>query len=148
MKAASPGEVIRVGAIEVRYIVEGSDTDGALAQFETTVPPNARVPAPHRHVTYDETVYGLAGTCTFIVEGSECTLTPGLVLFIRRGAVHQFINRGTDTARFLVTVTPGVLSPAFFREVGAVLGGPGTPDMKLITEIMRRHGLQAVQANA
>ena len=144
MTISSPKEVIRVGAIEIHYILEGSETDGSLALFETTVPPNTRVPAPHRHVTYDESVYGLAGTCTFIVEGSEKTLTPGLALFIPRGAMHQFINRGTDTARFLVTITPGVLSPEFFREVGAVMAAGGPPDLKRIGDIMQRHGLQAV----
>ncbi|HTO05257.1 MAG TPA: cupin domain-containing protein [Opitutus sp.] len=144
MPLSAPKEVIKVGAIEIRYILEGSETGGSLALFETTVPANTRVPAPHRHVTYDETVYGLAGTCTFIVEGSESALTPGRALFIPRGAVHQFINRGTDTVRFLVTVTPGVLSPDFFREVGAIMAAGGPPDLKRIAEIMQRHGLQAV----
>ena len=144
MNISAPKEVIRVGAIEIRYLLEGSDTNGALALFETTVPPNTRVPAPHRHVTYDETVYGLAGTCTFVVEGRECSLAPGLALFIPRGAVHQFVNRGTDTVRFLVTITPGVLSPEFFREVGAVMAAGGPPDLPRIADIMQRHGLQAV----
>ena len=144
MPPSAPKEVIKVGAIEIRYILEGSETASSLALFETTVPPSTRVPAPHRHVTYDETVYGLAGTCTFIVEGSENTLTPGQALFIPRGAVHQFINRGTDPVRFLVTVTPGVLSPDFFREVGAVMAAGGPPDLKRVAEIMQRHGLQAV----
>jgi quercetin dioxygenase-like cupin family protein len=136
--------VIRVGAIEIRYILEGSDTNGALALFETVVPPNTRVPAPHRHVTYDETVHVLNGTCTFAVEGTESSLAPGQTLFIPRGAVHQFVNRGPDTVRFLATVTPGVLSSEFFREVGAVMGAGGPPDLKRIADIMQRHGLQAV----
>ena len=79
-----------------------------------------------------------------MVEGGESALTPGLALLIPRGAVHQFINRGTDTARFLVTVTPGVLSPEFFRDVGAVMAAGGPPDSKRIVDIMPRHGLQAL----
>ena len=55
MSPINPKEVIRVGAIEIRYLLEGSETGGALALFETVVPPAVRVPAPHRHVTYDET---------------------------------------------------------------------------------------------
>jgi len=144
MNPASPKEMIRVGAIEIRYILEGSDTGGALALFETVVPPNVRVPAPHRHVTYDETVHVLTGTCTFTVEGAEFSISPSQALFIPRGAVHDFVNRGTDTVRMLVTVTPGVLSSDFFREVGAVIAAGGPPDMKRIAEIMQRHGLQAV----
>jgi hypothetical protein len=43
----------------------------------------------------------------------------------------------------LAVVTPGVLGPGFFRELGAVIadanGGP--PDRGRIGEVMRRHGL-------
>jgi quercetin dioxygenase-like cupin family protein len=95
-------------------------------------------------VTYDETVHELAGTCTFPIEGRECPLAPGDTLFIPRGAVHHFINRSTETVRFLATITPGVLSSEFFREVGAVMAAGGPPDLKRIADIMQRHGLQAV----
>ena len=117
---------------------------GSLALFETVVPPNVRVPAPHRHVTYDETVHVLEGTCTFTVEGSESSLGPGQALFIPRGAAHHFENRGAETVRMLVTVTPGVLSSEFFREAAAVMAAGGPPDLKRIAEIMERHGLQPV----
>jgi len=43
----------------------------------------------------------------------------------------------------LAVVTPGVLSPDYFRElaalVGAAAGGP--PNMTAIAAVMRRHGL-------
>lgn len=144
MKTAIPNEVIRLGQIEIRYLLEGADTNGALALFEVAVPPNARVPAPHRHVTYDETVCGLTGLCTFVVDGHELPLAPGQAIFIPRGAVHQFQNDGTDTARFLATVTPGVLSPDYFREIADVVNAGSPPDRKRISEIMQRHGLQTV----
>ena len=144
MKVAKPKEVIVIGQIEIRYLLEGSDTKGALALFEVVVPPNVRVPAPHRHVTYDETIYGLAGVCTFVVEGHEFLMGTGESIFIARGASHGFQNRGTETARFLVTVTPGVLSPDFFREVSALMRAGGPPDLKRLNEIMLRHGLEAV----
>ena len=144
MNTASPQEVIRIGQIEVRYLFEGVDTNGALALFECTIPPNVRVPAPHRHVAYEETIWEIAGTCTFIVEGRELALAPGQALFIPRGAAHQFVNRSPETVRFLATITPGVLSPDFFREVGTVVNAGGPPDLKCIGEIMVRHGLQPV----
>src|SRR4051812_49097357 len=130
MNIASPQEVIRVGQIEIRYLLEGSHTNGALALFEATIPPNARVPAPHRHVTYDETICGVAGTCTFVVEGRELALAPSQALFIPRGAVHQFVNRSAEPVRFLATITPGVLAPSFFREVGAIVNAGGPPDLQ------------------
>src|SRR5664280_3602113 len=121
MNSALPQEVIRIGQIEVRYLLEGTDTNGTLALFECTIPPNVRVPAPHRHEAYDETIWGITGTCTFVVEVRELALAPGQALFISRGAAHQFVNRGSETVRFLAAVTPGVLSPDYFREVGAVV---------------------------
>jgi hypothetical protein len=54
------------------------------------------------------------------------------------------VNRGTEAARFLATITPGSLSPDFFREVGAVVNAGGPPDLERIGEIMLRHGLQSV----
>jgi quercetin dioxygenase-like cupin family protein len=144
MEVASPKDVIVIGQIEIRYLLEGTDSKGALALFEVVVPPSVRVPAPHRHVTYDETVYGLAGFCTFVVDGHEFLMGAGESIFISRGAAHEFQNRGTEIARFLVTVTPGVLSPDFFREVRALLSAGGPPDLKRLNEIMLRHGLEAV----
>ena len=102
------------------------------------------MPAPHRHEAYDETIWGITGTCTFVVEVRELALAPGQALFIPRGAAHQFVNRGSETVRFLAAVTPGVLSPDYFREVGAVVNAGGPPDLKRIGEIMVRHGLQPV----
>jgi quercetin dioxygenase-like cupin family protein len=134
--------VIRLGQIEIRYLLEGADTGNSLALFEAVIPPDCRVPIPHSHVAYDETICELDGTCTFIVEGREVALAPGEALFIPRGAVHQFVNRGTETVRFLATVTPGILSSDYFREIAAVVNGGGPPDLKLIGEIMHRHGLK------
>jgi quercetin dioxygenase-like cupin family protein len=143
VESTIPKEVIVLGQIEIRYLLEGSDTKGALAQFEVVVPPDVRVPAPRRHVTYDETIYGLAGTCTFVVEGREFPTGVGESIFIPRGAAHYFQNRGMETARFLATVTPGVLSLDYFREIRALMSAGGPPDLKRLSEIMLRHGLEA-----
>ena len=42
MNIASPQEVIRIGQLEIRYLLEGADTHGALAVFKATLPPNFR----------------------------------------------------------------------------------------------------------
>lgn len=54
-----------------------------------------------------------------------------------------FDNRGELDARALAIVTPGILSPDFFREVGAILdaAASGPPDVAAIGAVMRRHGL-------
>jgi quercetin dioxygenase-like cupin family protein len=144
MTNPSPKELIQVGQIEIRFLLEGAETNGALAMFECVIGPGARVPVPHRHLTYDETVYGLAGVVTFTVEGRPVDVRAGDTLFIPRGAVHGFVNSGADTVKFVAVVTPGVLGPEFFREMATALRQPGPPDPGILGEIMRRHGLEPV----
>ena len=136
-------EHIRIGQLEIRFLLEGTATAGSLAMFEFDVPANARVPIAHSHDAYEETIYGLTGTLTWTVEGHVHNVGPGQVLCIPRGAVHRFDNTSGADSTMLAVVTPGVLSPDYFRElaalVGATAGGP--PDMTAIAAVMRRHGL-------
>ena len=136
-------ERIRIGGIEVRFLLEGEQTGGALAMFEFGVEAGTKVPAPHSHDAYDETIYGLEGVLTWTVGGEAHEVGPGEVLTIPRGVVHGFDNTGDVAARALGVVTPGILASAYFRETAAVLeraaGGP--PDLAAIAEVMRRHGL-------
>jgi quercetin dioxygenase-like cupin family protein len=139
----SKGEEIRVGQVGIRFLLEGEDSGGSVAIFEFHIPVGARVPVAHSHDGYEETAYGLEGVMTWTVEGTSSDVGPGEVLHIPRGAVHHFENAGEVDARGLAIVTPGILSPDFFREVAAILeaaaGGP--PDVAAIGEVMRRHGL-------
>ena len=136
-------EEIRIGGIEVRFLLEGEQTDGALAMFEFGVAAGTKVPAPHSHDAYDETIYGLEGVLTWTVGGETHHVGPGEVLTIPRGVVHGFDNTGETDARALAVVTPGILGPAYFRETAEIVeraaGGP--PDLAALAEVMRRHGL-------
>jgi quercetin dioxygenase-like cupin family protein len=141
--ATATGEQIRVGAMTIRFLVEGDQSGGSVAIFEFDVPASAKIAAPHSHDGYEETIYVLEGVLTWTVEGAVTDVGPGEVLVIHRGAVHHFDNGGDVDAKALAIVTPGILGPAFFREVAAVLdaaaGGP--PDLAAVAEVMRRHGL-------
>jgi len=136
-------EEIRIGGIDVRFLLEGEQTNGALAMFEFGVASGTKVPAPHSHDAFDETIYGLEGVLTWTVDGEAHHVGPGEVLAIPRGLVHGFDNTGETDARALGVVTPGILGPAYFREVADVLaqapGGP--PDLAALAAVMRRHGL-------
>jgi quercetin dioxygenase-like cupin family protein len=111
--------------------------------FECSVPAGARVPAPHSHDAFEETVYGLEGVITWTIDGETVELAPGECVCIKRGQVHGFDNRSSDGIKFLAIASPGVFGPAYFREIGDVLaasaGGP--PDLEAIGAAMRRHGL-------
>lgn len=133
-------ETITIGGLTLEFLHSKDDTGGSLDAFRMTVQPNARVPVPHYHETWDETVYGLDGTLTFTVDGQETALPPGASLFIRRGTVHGFSNPSGAPATCLSILTPGVLGPSYFRELAALVA-TGAPDPARLKEIMLRHRL-------
>jgi quercetin dioxygenase-like cupin family protein len=137
------GETILVGALGVSFLVEAGDSNGSVSVFECFVPADSTMPAPHSRDAFEETVYGLEGLTTWIVDGRPLDLSPGEALCIHRGIVHGFENRGTQDAKFLAVASPGVMSRAYFREINDVLAaGPGAPpDRAKIAEVMLRHGL-------
>ena len=51
--------------------------------------------------------------------------------------MHGFSNVSGTDAKFLATVTPGVLGPAYFEEIGAVLAaaGGGPPERAAMAEV-------------
>ena len=136
-------EMIQVGALSVRFLVEAVDSNGSTSAFECFVPADSKMPAPHSHDAFEETIYGLEGSTTWTVDGQTLEIGPGEALCIPRGAVHGFNNHGTQDAKFLAISTPGLMKPDYFREIHEVLastsGGP--PDMAKVAEVMRRHGL-------
>ena len=134
-------EIIRVGQIEIRFLIEGRDSNGQLAMFEFTVPAGARVPMPHSHERYDEIIYGLEGVVTFTVNGKPTDIGPGQTCFIPRGAVHGFNNFKQERAKALTVVTPALIGPEFFRDIAAIINAGGPPDLERIKTVMNRHGL-------
>ena len=136
-------EVIRIGGLELRFLRSKEETGGSLDMFEMTVQPNARMPVPHYHETWDETIYGLAGTTTWRIDGHDVVVGPGQTVFIKRGVVHGFRNDTQEPALCLCVLSPGVLGPAFFREMAALITG-GPPDLAKMKETMLRYGLVPV----
>lgn len=133
-------EVILIGGLELRFLQSKDESDGSLDLFEMTVQPNARMPIAHYHESWDETVYGLTGVTTWRIDGADVTIQPGKHVFIKRGIVHGFRNDGTMPAKCLCILSPGVLGPAYFREMASLLAGGG-PDPVRMKETMQRFGL-------
>ena len=134
-------EVIRLGQIEIKFLLEAADTTGALAMFEFTVPAGAKVPVPHYHKAYDETIYGVEGVVTFTVEGKSVDIGPGQTCFIPRGAVHGFNNLKPTTVKALAVITPALLGPDFFKEAAAIVNAGGPPDVEKLKAVLLKHGL-------
>jgi quercetin dioxygenase-like cupin family protein len=143
-------ETITVGALGVRFLVEAADSSGAASVFECYVAANSRMPLPHKHDGFDETIYGLEGVTTWTIDGATVEVGPGEAVCVARGQIHGFENHGALDSRFLAIATPGVFGPGYFREIGAVLAasGGGPPDLVALGEVMHRHGLTPVARDA
>lgn len=143
-------DTMTVGALGVRFLVEAADSNGAASVFECYVPAHSRMPAPHSHAGFEETIYEVEGTTTWTIDGRTVEVGPGEAVCVRRGQVHGFQNHGDVDATFVAIATPALFGPAYFREIGEVLadsaGDP--PDLVALGEVMRRHGLTPAPPSA
>ncbi len=133
-------ETITIGGLKLEFLHTRDSTADSLDIFRMTVQPKARMPVPHFHDSWDETVYGLDGTVTFRIDGHDVAIGPGQSAFIRRGVVHGFGNITQAPATCLCILTPGKLGPGYFREIAALASG-GAPDPARMREVMQRYGL-------
>lgn len=136
-------EIINLGALQLTFLQSKDDTAGSLDLFEMTLQPNARMPIPHYHDRWDETIYGLTGISTWRIDGTDIDVAPGETAFIRRGVVHGFTNRSPRPATCLCILSPGMLGPKYFKEMAALLSA-GTPDPAKMKETMLHYGLVPV----
>ena len=136
-------EIIQFGSLELRFLQSGQDTDAGLDLFEMLLRPGGRMPVPHYHESWDETIYGLSGISTWRIDGKDIDLAPGETVFIKRGIVHGFTNRSNDPATCLCLLSPGALGPQYFKEMAALFAG-GAPDPAKMKETMLRYGLVPV----
>ncbi len=134
-------DTVRIGGMELRFLVDETQGSGDLVMFEMVVHPNARVPVPHYHREVDEIVYGLSGVLTTTVDGDKREVRAGKSLLIPRGVVHHHENFSGETSRTLFVLNPGSIGRAYFEEIAKAVSGPGKPDPTRLTEIMLRHGL-------
>ena len=137
-------EIIKLGQIEVKFLLEASDTNGQATMFEFSVPHGIKVPMPHYHESFDEIVYGLEGIMTFTVDGKIIDLEVGQSLFIPKGIVHGFNNLNPQTAKALATITPGLLGPEYFKDVAEIVNAGGPPDIEKMKLVFKKHGLVPV----
>ena len=138
-------ETISAGQISIDFLLDATDTNGSTAVFEFSVPSGAKVPAPHYHEQFDETIYGLEGIMTFTVEDKTIDIAPGETLFIRRGVAHGFDNLQQEKAKALAVITPALLGPAYFKEIAAILNAGHPPDVEKLKATMVKHGLIPVK---
>jgi quercetin dioxygenase-like cupin family protein len=132
--------VVKIGGLEIRYLMDGTVTGAGLGMFELTVPPGARVPPAHSHRDNEEIVYVVEGKLRYTVDDEMRDLTVGERMYTPRGSVHAFSNPHDQPARALIILTPDI-GAQYFRDIAAVVSAPGGPSPAKMAEVMTRYGL-------
>jgi quercetin dioxygenase-like cupin family protein len=132
--------VIKIGQLEIRYLLDGTVTGAGVGMFELTVPAGARVPPAHSHKHNEEVIYVIEGVLRYTVDGETRDLAPGQRMYTPRGSVHAFSNPHGGLARALVILTPDI-GAQYFRDVAEVANAPGEPNPAKMMEVMARYGL-------
>ena len=134
-------KTIRVGEMSVTFLKTRHETSNAFDLFELTIPAFARVPFPHIHRTYDETIFGVDGTMTWTLRDRATQVRRGTTLFIPRGTPHFYANLTHNSSRILCLQTPGVMGPEYYLEIAALYRAGPHPDLAGIAAIMSRYGV-------
>jgi quercetin dioxygenase-like cupin family protein len=132
--------VVKIGQLEIRYLVDGTVTGAGVGMFELTVPPGARVPPAHSHRDSEEVIYVLEGMLRYTVDDEVRDLKPGERMYTPRGSVHAFSNPHDRPARALIVLTPDI-GAQYFRDIAEVASTPGGPNPAKMMEVMNRYGL-------
>ncbi|HUL10159.1 MAG TPA: cupin domain-containing protein [Candidatus Acidoferrum sp.] len=132
--------VVRIGGLEIRYLVDGTVSGAGMGMFELTVPPGARVPPAHSHTGNEEIVYVLEGVLRYRVGEETRDLRAGERMYTPKGSVHAFSNPHDAPARALIMLTPDI-GAQYFRDVADVVTAPGGPDPAAMAAVMTRYGL-------
>ena len=132
-----PKEVINVGPLELRFLLDGEDTNGQMILFESIFPGGAKVAVPpHYHEHVDEMIYGLEGILTITLNGKKSEIGPGDSCFILRGSIHHIENNTGKPAKALGLITPALIGTSYFRQIGELFKTGTFPDLRKVRETM------------
>jgi quercetin dioxygenase-like cupin family protein len=74
-------ETIKIGPLEIRFLVTGEDSQGSVSVFEVRVPAGQKLAAAaHKNDAYEEILYGIQGVLTWTVDGTPIEVGPGQAL--------------------------------------------------------------------
>jgi quercetin dioxygenase-like cupin family protein len=134
------GELVRLFALGVRFMIEGDSTGGAFSLVEHPLPPRALGAPLHTHRNEDEYSFVLEGRVGVQLGETVVEAGPGDLVFKPRGQRHAFWNAGDEPARLLEIISPAGFEN-YFREVAPLLAAT-EPDEAAIGEVVQRYDLE------
>ena len=141
---AHAGEVLEhpVTGERLRWRQVAADTDGRLLQADVWMRPGGFVAAPHVHPLQEEKFEVVAGTATFVIDGTESTAGAGGTTTVPAGHPHVWWNSGDDEVHVLVELRPALRTEVFFETFFGLardgkVNSKGLPSLLQLAVIMR-----------
>ncbi|RDL37441.1 Uncharacterized protein BP5553_04874 [Venustampulla echinocandica] len=100
------GEIIDLGAMQIRVLEDGSKTDNRFGSILLTIPPKTDGPPLHWHRMHDETFFITKGRVRFVTDKGNHDTKAGDYVVVPIKAIHSFSNPFDEPAEFFNTFTP------------------------------------------
>ncbi|MFN8050321.1 MAG: cupin domain-containing protein [Acidimicrobiales bacterium] len=141
----SSKSVITAAGVDVQFLIDAEDSGGGATAFVTKVSPAGYTLPAHRH-DWDETMFVIDGTLTFVIDGVTSEVSAGNAVFIAKGQVHKYENLTDVESSMLIVSTPGLNHESYFAEVAEVLnGGSDAEKDAKVRSLMDQYGVVAAQ---
>jgi mannose-6-phosphate isomerase-like protein (cupin superfamily) len=142
LRGADEGETIAVGPARATFKAEGSDGAGTFSLSDGRLPPGFQGPPLHRHETFADSFFVLAGTLTVHVDDDTRDAPPGSFALVPPGTAHTFSNAGDEPVRELNLMAPGGFEQ-YLKEV-ARAAGDAPPDPQFLASVASKYDFHAV----
>ncbi len=130
---------ISADGVDIKFLIHAEDSDGQATAFVTDVAPGGNTLAAHSHA-WEETMYVIAGSLTFVIDGETRVVDAGDAVYIAKDSVHKYENLTDTTASMLIVSTPGLNHESYFDEVAGILNSPDATD-SAIKSVMDNYGV-------
>lgn len=134
----SEGGIFNLGFAEVRIVLCGADTGGAMAISQQTLQPRALAGPLHTHANETGFIYVLDGTIGAQLGDDTVRADPGDTLFVPKSMRHTFWNETDVRAEVLEIFTPAGLEN-WFHELAEIVSSDSF-DLDTIVESGLRFG--------
>src|SRR5678810_914808 len=133
------GKAGLLGAMGVRFMINGEDSGGGFSLVEHPIPPHALGAPLHRHSREDEYSYVLEGRVGALLGDEVVYGEVGDLIFKPRNQWHSFWNAGDEPARILEIISPAGFERYFVELVA--LGGSRAASPEALRSLGQRYGL-------
>lgn len=134
------GKAGLLGAMGVRFMINGDDSGGGFSLVEHPIPPRVLGAPLHRHSREDEYSYVLEGRVGALLGDEVVYGEGGDLIFKPRNQWHSFWNAGDERARILEIISPAGFEKSFDKLVD--MGGSRRADPAALADLAKRYGLE------